>query len=199
MSNTIDSTNFQQDTNPGNFIVKTYDMLNQLGEKTEKLAKYAGQHEDDIQVRWKKVLADRRVKEEEMSGMHMRAAYISMILMAANVGCSVGGTIMGVRAETAVLAPSVKAYTKSGGEVLSSLGRAVGDHGSRLADGIQQSKTQLLNSKIDADREMAQKLWEFNKIKAEQDKEKYNQLEQKVKQGIEDVIRQTAGTYSVTR
>ncbi|MCH9631415.1 MAG: hypothetical protein S4CHLAM37_14380 [Chlamydiia bacterium] len=200
---TLDSSSMQEampmDQGPGNFIIKTYDVCKKMEEKTEKFVKGANEDEKDVQARWKAANEARRLKELKISNMHMNAAYVSMTLMAANVACSLAGVTMNLRAETGGLAPVVQNYVKSGGEVLTSLGRAVGDHGARLAESFQQSKIQTMNSLISKDTEKGQTLWEVTKRDKESRKEDIKQIQQKTKQGTEDAIQKSAMTYNVGR
>lgn len=181
---------------PENLIIATHKITSKMEKETEKLVKGANQDEKDVQELWRAANSEKRKKELQISQMHMRSAYISMALMATNVICSIGGTALNLRAGSGNLTSSLANYTRSGGDVLTRLGSAVGDHGQKLSDSIQQSKIQLLNSALGKYTERGQEIWEVTKRDREARKEDLKQIQQKTKQNTEEAISKSGMAYS---
>ncbi|PCI95188.1 hypothetical protein COB11_02835 [Candidatus Aerophobetes bacterium] len=203
MTVTLDSSSLPEampmDEGPGNFILTTYAVCKKMEENTEKFVKNASEVEKGTQERWKAANEARRLKEHKVAEMHKHVAVFHAVLGVINLGCSIAGATMGIRAETGGLAANLKSFTKSGGDVLTSLGRAVGDHGTKVLEGFQQTRVQEMNSDISKDTEKSQALWEITKRDKESRKEDMKQMQQKIKQATEEAIQKAAATYGPAR
>ena len=183
----------------GNFIIDTFRVCNEMEKSTEGFVKGAKENEKALKQMWKGSNSVKKDKELVMAGMHMRAAYVQMGLLAANVLCTIAGYSLGARAAAGGLSPNLARYTEQSGKLLTDFGGTITKSGSELAQSVQQSYMGLLQSDIGEYVEKGQKLWDDATNDQKQRVDEVNALKNKMDQTTQETLQKTGASYSVSR